>query len=117
MRIPNTPYLVYVNNIYKKTYLSYKTIARGVVHVLEIAQWKKEKVLQRENINANLKAKQYAINGPANIRDNPSGKIIATLNDLTLVLVLENKGDWYHILYASVDGWTHKDNLILENGK
>ena len=101
MRLPNTQYLI---------------IGAGVsglrnIYLKEIPEWKKEVEFQNKNEQLHKKAKKSFINGPANIRDNPEGKIIAMLDDMTKVIVLSQKGDWYEILYANVRGWTYKDNL------
>jgi hypothetical protein len=105
IRVPNTSYLLFfidkrVNNKY------FCEIA-----IKEVPEWKAELDQQEKNKKENPKAKTAYTNGSANVRDNPKGKVISTLNDWTEVLILEQKDDWYHILYADIEGWTYKDNI------
>lgn len=52
------------------------------------------------------------IDGPANIRNEPKGKQIASLPDNTKVRILQNKGGWYEIEYGELRGWTYQNNLM-----
>ena len=56
----------------------------------------------------------YRIDGPANLRDKPDGKVTAQLADKTYVWVWPNdkKGKWYPIRQNDLSGYTHKQNLI-----
>ena len=56
----------------------------------------------------------YRIDGPANLRDNPNGKIIGQLADKTQVWVWPNekKGKWYPVRQNESAGYTHAKNLI-----
>jgi hypothetical protein len=109
-RIPNSPYLLYFINSYSKK----GEVNRSDFYIQEIHEWKAEIDQQKQNIKNHPDAILHTIDGPANVRDNPNGKTIATINDQTLVLVLETDGDWYHILYADIDGWTYKKNLVYK---
>lgn len=55
------------------------------------------------------------IDGPANLRDFPKGKIIDTFPDKFIVLASGKKEDWYFVRgYWEREchtGWTHKGNL------
>ena len=108
IRIPNTGFLMFCKlpGFYSGKFTTDILIA-------EIPEWKAEIEKQKENERLYPKAKKYLINGPANIRDNPKGKSIAYLNDFTEVLVIEQSGDWYKVVYADVIGWTFKDNLRI----
>ncbi|MBQ8843538.1 MAG: DUF4424 family protein [Elusimicrobiaceae bacterium] len=56
----------------------------------------------------------YRIDGPANLRDKPNGKVIAQLADKTYVWVWpkEKEGKWYPVMQNQITGYTHKQNLI-----
>jgi hypothetical protein len=105
-RIPNMQYLIYVG--VKQMWNNWS------LYTEEVPEWKAETEQQAKNKKENPGAKAAYANGSANIRDNPKGKVISTLNDWTEVLIIEQKNDWYHILYADVDGWTYKDNIRQE---
>jgi hypothetical protein len=105
IRVPNTPYLLfYIEKRVDNKYF-YE------IAIKEVPEWKAEIDRQEKNKKENPKAKTAYTNGSANVRDNPKGKVISTLNDWTEVLILEQKNDWYHILYADIEGWTYKDNI------
>jgi hypothetical protein len=124
MRLPNTQYLIFGANVYRhaievesstevgKVYETEPAVSLRIVYLKEIDEWKKEIELQNKNERLHKTAKKYFIDGPAKVRDNPNGKVIAVLNDMTKIIVLSQKGDWYEILYAHVKGWTYKDNLV-----
>jgi hypothetical protein len=117
IRIPNTQFLLYFS--YPNVRISFNDIVEKKISeiveiwIREIPEWKAEIEQQRKNEKLYPNAKKYFINGPANIRDNPKGKSIVYLNDWTKVLVLNQQGDWYEILYANIKGWTYKDNLRI----
>jgi hypothetical protein len=102
IRIPNTPYLMMLGE---------KTGTDWGMYIEEIPEWKEEIERQEKNKKENPTAKAAYTNGSANVRDNPKGKVISTLNDWTEVLILEQENDWYHILHADIEGWTYKDNI------
>ena len=56
----------------------------------------------------------YRIDGPANLRDKPNGKVIAQLADKTYVWVWPDnkKGKWYPVRQNDLSGYTYKQNLI-----
>ncbi|MCL2335085.1 MAG: SH3 domain-containing protein, partial [Endomicrobia bacterium] len=54
----------------------------------------------------------YGIDGPANVRETPNGKVIGSIENGAYVWVLLKKGDWYKIAYNNLTGWTHKKNLV-----
>lgn len=56
----------------------------------------------------------YRIDGPANLRDKPNGKIIGQLADKTQVWVWpdEKQGKWYPVRQNESVGYTHAKNLI-----
>lgn len=56
----------------------------------------------------------YRIDGPANLRDNPNGKVTAQLADKTYVWAWpdEKQGKWYPVRQNDLSGYTHKQNLI-----
>lgn len=56
----------------------------------------------------------YRIDGPANLRDKPNGKIIGQLTDKSQVWAWpdDKKGNWYPVLQNDLQGYTHKQNLI-----
>ena len=56
----------------------------------------------------------YRIDGPANLRDRPNGKVTAQLADKTYVWVWPDnkKGKWYPVRQNDLSGYTHKQNLI-----
>ncbi len=72
----------------------------------------------KEDISHNYKPKNnpilYRIDGPANLCDNPNGKIIGKLTDNTQVWVWpdEKKGKWYPVRQNESVGYTHEKNLI-----
>ena len=105
VRIPNTEFLLFYQT---RMYESFTNI-----FIMEIPEWKAEIEQQKANVKLYPQAKKYFINGPANIRNTPKGKIFATIDHHTEVLVLNNDGDWYEVLYANIRGWTYKDNLRL----
>ncbi|MDR3050042.1 MAG: hypothetical protein LBV16_09490 [Elusimicrobiota bacterium] len=109
VRIPNTEYLLYSKIERRFDDEIYNT----KIFVIEIPEWKAEIEQQRKNKKLYPNAKKFFIDGPANIRDNPRGKSMVYLNDWTEVLVLNQQGDWYEILYANIKGWTYKDNLRI----
>ncbi len=52
------------------------------------------------------------IDGPANVRDQPKGKIIASLPDNTKITILQQQGEWVYIMTSQAKGWTHRNNLL-----
>lgn len=69
----------------------------------------------------------YTIDGPANLRDKPGGKVVSSLNNGSRVRVVDgDRGAWYLVEYASEKtvsncrfdgaekGWTHFTNLLPE---
>lgn len=70
------------------------------------------KVLDTEKDAESLR---MIIDGPANLRDTPKGKIIDSFADKFIVLAEGQKDDWYFIRgYWSREchtGWTHKSNV------
>jgi hypothetical protein len=56
------------------------------------------------------------IDGPANLRDKPSGKIIGTLPHKFIVLLEGQKDDWFYLRGYSErpceGGWTYKTNIF-----
>ena len=56
----------------------------------------------------------FRIDGPANLRDKPNGKVIAQLADKTYVWVWPDnkKGKWYPVRQNDLSGYTHKQNLV-----
>lgn len=60
-------------------------------------------------------ARRRLIDGPANLRAAPGGKIIGSFPDQFPVLLTGKKGDWFLIQgywqSACETGWTHKSNL------
>ncbi len=56
----------------------------------------------------------YHIDGPANLRDNPNGKLTAQLADKTYVWGWpdEKQGKWYPVRQNELVGYTHEKNLI-----
>lgn len=56
----------------------------------------------------------YRLDGPANLRDKPNGKVITQLSDKTYVWVWPDnkKGKWYPVRQNDLSGYTHKQNLI-----
>jgi hypothetical protein len=69
----------------------------------------------------NPEKNRRVINGPANLRDAPSGKIIGSFPDGFVVLIVGQKDDWYRIRgywdRVCETGWTHKKNLIFRTRK
>jgi hypothetical protein len=51
------------------------------------------------------------IDGPANCRDSPAGKVLQSFPDRERVRVKARKGDWYRIQVKSTSCWTHRKNL------
>jgi Domain of unknown function (DUF4424) len=51
------------------------------------------------------------IDGPANLRAKPNGKILKSMKDDSYAWVLGQKNDWYEIISEDTHGWTHKDNI------
>ncbi|MBP3513645.1 MAG: DUF4424 family protein [Elusimicrobiaceae bacterium] len=72
----------------------------------------------KEDISHNYAPKSnpvlYRIDGPANLRDKPNGKITAQLADKTYVWVWpdEKRGKWYPVRQNESVGYTHANNLI-----
>ena len=60
-------------------------------------------------------AQRRIIDGPANLRDAPNGKIIGSFPDKFVVLIDGHKDDWFLIRgyweRSCETGWTHKKNL------
>ena len=60
-------------------------------------------------------AQRRIINGPANLRDAPNGKIIGSFPDKFVVLIDGHRDDWFLIRgyweRSCETGWTHKMNL------
>ena len=58
--------------------------------------------------------------GNTNLRDEPRGKVIGTLPEKTMLLVLGKSGNWLYVRgywdRPCETGWTYKDNLIGEFG-
>ena len=56
----------------------------------------------------------YRVDGPANVRSKPNGKVIGQMENDTYVWVWpkDKKGKWYPILQNGLQGYTHKQNLI-----
>ena len=56
----------------------------------------------------------FRLDGPANLRDKPNGKIIGQLADKTYVWAWpeEKNGKWYPVRQNDLSGYTHKQNLI-----
>jgi ankyrin repeat protein len=52
------------------------------------------------------------IDGPANIRNAPKGKLVASLPDNTRVRVLQEQAGWVEIATPEARGWTHHKNLM-----
>jgi hypothetical protein len=56
------------------------------------------------------------IDGPANLRDKPSGKVIGTFPHKFVVLLEGQKGDWFYLRgyseRACEGGWTYKTNIF-----
>jgi hypothetical protein len=51
------------------------------------------------------------IDGPANCRDSPTGKVLRSLPDRERVRVKTREGEWYRIQSKSTSCWTHRKNL------
>ena len=56
----------------------------------------------------------YRVDGPANVRKEPNGKIVGEMKDGTYVWGWpgEKQGNWYPVLQNNLHGYTHKQNLI-----
>lgn len=56
----------------------------------------------------------YRVDGPANVRQNPNGKIIGQFANDTYVWVWPNEeeGNWHLVMQNQIRGYTHKQNLI-----
>ena len=56
----------------------------------------------------------YRVDGPANVRSKPNGKVIGQMENDSYVWVWpdDKKGKWYPILQNDLQGYTHKQNLI-----
>ena len=56
----------------------------------------------------------YRVDGPANVRKEPNGKVVGEMKDGTYVWVWpgEKQGNWYPVLQNNLQGYTHKQNLI-----
>jgi len=115
VRIPNTGYLTFyqINSSFlgasPEDYEN--TVSNSDFMLMEIPEWKQEMDLQNKNEQMYPPAARYFIKGPAKVYDSPSGQSVSVLGDLTKVLALSQKGDWYEVLYANIRGWMHKDNL------
>jgi hypothetical protein len=108
IRVPNTEFLLYrAGNGSWSIGGDYSF----EIWIQEIPEWKAEIEKQEENKKLYPNTKKAFIDGPANIRDTPKGKSVAMLNSFTEVLILNQQGGWYEVLYADVRGWTYKDNL------
>jgi hypothetical protein len=108
IRVPNEPCLLFFieKRINKKYFYE--------IAIKEVVEWKEEIERQEKNKKENPQAKEAYTNGSENDRDKPKVKLISTLNDWTEVLILEQENDWYHIIYADIEGWTYKDNIRQE---
>jgi hypothetical protein len=53
------------------------------------------------------------IDGPANCRDKPQGKIIKSMANGEKVTVVDQKGDWLEVRSKNMTCWTFKTNLKL----
>lgn len=57
--------------------------------------------------------------GNTNLRDEPRGKVIGTLPDNTMLLILGKSGNWLYVRgywkHECQTGWTYKDNLEAES--
>ena len=89
IRIPNTPYLMLAGFEDEKNWGLY---------IQEIPEWKAEQV-------------KYVIDGPANLRDKPKGKVIGNIENDVEVKMINKKGDWYEVESGNLKGWTFKDNI------
>ena len=69
-----------------------------------------------KKIDGDVMALRRKIDGPANLRDSPSGKIVGTFPDKFVVLIQGQKDDWFLISgyweRSCETGWTHKKNLL-----
>lgn len=56
----------------------------------------------------------FRVDGPANVRKEPNGKIVGEMKDGTYAWVWpgEKQGNWYPVLQNNLQGYTHKQNLI-----
>jgi hypothetical protein len=54
----------------------------------------------------------YKIDGPANIRVVPNGKILISAPNDVYVWKTAELGNWAEVIYGETKGWTHKQNLI-----
>ena len=56
----------------------------------------------------------YRVDGPANVRNKPNGKVIGQMENDSYVWVWpkDKKGKWYPVLQNDLQGYTHKQNLI-----
>jgi hypothetical protein len=72
-------------------------------------------------IDGDPEKNRRVIDGPANLRDAPSGKVIGSFPDGFVVLIDGQKGEWYRIRgywdRVCETGWTHKKNLIFRTRK
>lgn len=59
---------------------------------------------------------QKYINGPANLRDQPNGKIMIQLEDAFQVFVMEQTGDWFKIEFSCLVENTYLADSILPKG-
>jgi Bacterial SH3 domain len=56
---------------------------------------------------------------PLNVRKSPNGPILGAINNGTLVVVMERRGDWVRIVpheAAGKSGWVWLEYLICQNG-
>ena len=62
--------------------------------------------------------KDYYINGPANCREKPNGKILKSLPDAVTVKFLQSNRNWFKIDYNGTKCWTFKSNItIVDNSE
>jgi hypothetical protein len=76
---------------------------------------KSVKVVGGKQADDNPIAQRRIIDGPANLRDAPNGKMIGSFPDKFVVLIDGYKDDWFLIRgywdRSCETGWTHKKNL------
>lgn len=52
-----------------------------------------------------------SVDGPANCRETPKGKIVSSIPDLAKVNIRERKEDWYRVEFNGKECWTIRNNL------
>lgn len=52
-----------------------------------------------------------SVDGPANCREKPKGKIVSSIPDLAKVNIRERKEDWYRVEFNGKECWTIRNNL------